>query len=58
MKSEKMNVEYQLENKVWLKITFAADLEGDPAKIARKVGSLQDNHLQYIAGFKRMIKIK
>ena len=31
-----MNVEYPLKNEVKMKITFATDLEGDPAEIAKE----------------------
>ena len=32
-----MNVEYPLKNEVKMKITFATDLEGDPAEIAKEM---------------------
>ena len=36
-----MNLEYQLgNNEVKMKITFATDLEGDPAEIAKERGKL------------------
>lgn len=51
-RSENRNVEYKLENEVGqIKITFATNLEGDPAEIVfkKKAKSLSDIHLQYIA---------